>query len=197
MLFPFLTGFFFSLPDYLDLVAIRDMRIRKDGQEHVLDAVVTIRNTSQKTLKFSHCEFDLAMTVDPSHIIPLGKAAVKEILLVHEGSAPSTDTDLLLSLPLGSQQTMRALYDNIILTVPNIISPEIIQKIPLRMQARFASFAIKSAHAWNYGNGLTLDWVVTPEVETRVLAQFLQAISGGTSVSTSAPATPGARSEKK
>lgn len=173
--FFFTTGFIFSILDNIDVVAIPEMQVRQNGDQYILDAVVTLRNSSQKTLKLIQSDFHLAFVGRDAENIELGNVHHNEILLAQEGDAKQTDTDVIFSIPLGSKKDLHALYEKLIAST-ELLLLEPKPKINLHLQARF-DFAIKSLQAWNYGNGIQIDWIVTPEVEQSVLLKFLEAIS--------------------
>ncbi len=174
---PLYMGFFFSVLEEIDIVAIREMNLRDEGEQHTLEALITIRNTSMKTLKLLQSDFELAIVTHDGKYIPLGSTQQDEILLEQAGGEPKSDTDMLLSLPLGSEEEVYELYQHVISTTRFLLL-ELEPTIDLRVKANF-KLAVKTSQAWNYSNGIQIDWVVTPEISRRELIEFLQAISGG------------------
>jgi hypothetical protein len=170
-----LTGFFTGILEEIDIVAIRDLQVRKEGGQNILDAVITIRNTTQKYLKLIDCDFDLAFVLPADEDIRLGQVFREEILLVQGAGSENTDTDLLLSIDLGSDWDVQALYEQLLPTA-NVILTESKPEINLHLKAQF-NLAVRSQQAWHYGNGFRIDWIVTPAVERMVLFKFLQAIA--------------------
>lgn len=189
LLIPFVVGFFVSVLEEIEVPAIRKMAIREEEGTYFLDAIVTIRNTSQKTLKFVDCTFQLAVVSQKLGDIRLGDVSFPEILLDQEGDATNTDTDIMFSIELGSEKDLQTLYHKLTSTSALLVL-DATPQISLHLQARF-HLALKSSQAWHYSNGVEIDWIVTPEVERTVLIEFLQAISGGEFIApTPVPATP-------
>lgn len=189
LFFPFLIGFFVSVLEKIEVPAIRKMTIREEGETHFLDAIVTIRNTSQKTLKLVDCTFQLAVVSQKAGDIPLGEVSFSEILLDQEDDVVNTDTDIVFSIELGSEKDLQTLYHKLT-SMSELLVLDAAPQISLHLQARF-HLALKSSQAWHYSNGVEIDWIVTPEVERTVLIDFLQAISGGEFIApTPVPATP-------
>lgn len=184
-----LTGFLGAILEEINIPAIQDMTLREEQGHQFLDALVTIRNTSQKTLKLVDCDFHLAIVSQQKGDIELGGATVSEVLLEQEGETEKTDTDVLLSIDLGTEREVNNLYQELTSTAEFLVLDEKPQ-LNLHLQAHF-NLALKSSQAWHYSNGITLDWIITPEVERAVLIKFLQAISGGEfAAPTPVPATP-------
>lgn len=179
MFLPFLFGFSPALLDNIDIVAIRDMQLRQEGSEYILDTVIVIRNANKNTLKLEHCMFDLAFAFDNAEDIPLGTAQIEEILLPHseDASEEAIETEVPLAVHLGqdvqrlSQQLMTKKEMAFLLTKST-------PRLNLHLQGRF-DFGIKTTQLWGYQPGITIDWIVTPEIQREVLARVIQAMTAG------------------
>ena len=177
-LFPLLSGFFFDLLEQIDIVAIRDLTVREEQGISMLDAVVTIRNSSGKTVKLQEGEFTFAVLAADGHDIPLGKAEQGEIVLdAGMDAAHPFEADIPMTLKLGASSSAQQLYDDLLSSAQlNLLEPT--SKLPLHFTSHFR-LAIKIGQAWNFSNWIDLDWTVTPEIERTVLIKFLQGISQG------------------
>ncbi len=184
---PFILGFSPLLLDNIDIVAIRDLQLRQERGDYVLDTTIVIRNTTGSTLKLENCTFDLAFAFDNSEDIPLGAAVKDEILLEQQADSAddSTDTDVKLSVNLGPdiqklQQTLMAKKEMALLLTQS--KP----KLNLHLQGKF-DIGIKADRAWGYQEGITIDWIVKPEVQKSVLAKIMHAMISGTTTAATTP----------
>jgi outer membrane protein OmpA-like peptidoglycan-associated protein len=190
--FPFLLGFSPDLLDQLDIVEVRDMQLRQEGHTYFLDTVIVIRNANKNTLKLEHCTFDLALAFDNGEDISLGTAQIEEILLPHPESVSDEPTDIEVPLAVHLGQNIQALSQQ--LSTQKEMALLLTQPRPhlnLRLQGRF-DLGIKAAQLWGYQSGITIDWIVTPEIRREVLAKVIQTMAAGQAI---ASATPSSTSE--
>ena len=175
---PLFVGFFFDIIEQIDIVAIRKLTTRQENGMTQLDAVVAIQNKSGKTIKLQQGEFAFAVLDVNGKDIPLGRAALEEILLNASPSAENiTDSEVSFTIDLGASDRVQRLYDSLISSAQlNLLEPT--STLPLHFSAHFR-LAIQAGQAWNYSNWIDLDWTITPEVERTTLLEFLQAISQG------------------
>ncbi|GAK50394.1 hypothetical protein U14_01625 [Candidatus Moduliflexus flocculans] len=178
ILSPLVVGFFFDILEQIDIIAIRKLTTREENGTTLLDAVVTIRNKSGKTIKLQQGEFAFAVLDVNGQDIPLGRASLEEIVLNAPASAENLDdSEVSFTMNLGTPDRVQRLYDSLISSAQlNLLEPT--STLSLHFSAHFR-LAIQAGQAWNYSNWIDLEWTIAPEVERTTLFGFLQAISQG------------------
>lgn len=191
LLFPFIVGFSPLLIDNIDIVAIRDMQLRHEGKDNVLDTIIVIRNSNENTLKLENCTFDLAFALSDSEDIPLGRALKEEIFLERQVDSMDAYTDTEVRLSVSLDQDIQTLSQTL-MTKKEIVGllAESKPKLNLHLKGRF-DVGIKANRAWGYQPGITIDWIVKPEVQRDILAKVFSTMTPGSKPAAAIPeATP-------
>ena len=174
-LLPLLLGISPAILDQIDLVAIRQLQLRSEGGRQILETTVTIRNTSQQTLKFEQGECDVAFVTNAAEDVKLGQIRQDVILLEQKDRPTLTDTELVFAFELGSNAEVAALFEKVRATTDALLQASPL-KIKLHLQARF-NLAIKADKGCDYLNEVEIDWILAPEIERTVFENFLQTIA--------------------
>ncbi|OQY57253.1 MAG: hypothetical protein B6245_17270 [Desulfobacteraceae bacterium 4572_88] len=158
--------------DEIDIIAIRDMQLRKEGGSYFMDVVCVVRNTGKHILKFQKCKFDLSFAAEKD--IRIGPAAKNEVLIGWEKNSPHTDTDIRFVTQLATD--IKKFHSEI--SSSGEISSLILDPAPklnLHIRGEF-NVGIGMKQGWVYLKGITIDWILPLDVPRDVFVRTYKAI---------------------
>ncbi|PID58516.1 hypothetical protein CSB45_02935 [candidate division KSB3 bacterium] len=169
-----IMGFSFSVINGLDLRSVRDIRVYEEQGYVMLEALVTIRNSSGKTVHIKNARFTLVVMPDEHSSHPLGELPVEEALIPYapEGDAAHDDVVIPILMKLGSNRSaLRALAE----ALQHTLSHNDRQRLSLGLKGAL-DLGIQDRGSWVYEERFTLDWTLSPELETAHLNDVLQSV---------------------
>lgn len=159
--------------DKIEIVSIQDIKLRKAGNDRILDVVVSMKNSNEKDLKMKDCYFEVSLRLENSKDITLGVARHEEVYLESMKTLADTKVNVLLPVNLDIDN----LYKEIVSVKQALIDSE--SRATLRINGNF-KLGIKTKQGWIYQKGLDIDFIYKPEIQEKVLTKILEAIISGT-----------------
>lgn len=158
--------------DEINIIAVRDMQLRKEGRDYFMDVVCVVRNTGKSILKFQKCNFKLSFAAEKDILI--GPASKDEVLIGREENSPHTDTDVRFVTPLGTD--IQKFHAEI--SASEQLSSLILDTAPrfnLHIRGEF-NVGIGMKQGWVYLKGITIDWILALDVPRDVFVKTYKAI---------------------
>jgi len=174
MIFPMLVGFSPDLLDKIRFGNIRDLQLKKEGKNYLIETFLVIQYTGDRALKLDQGVFEVAVILKDGREFPLGTVRPQEITIDPPANADAPPTETLMPMTLNLGTDLQTFLQGI--DIAGLMT-EAEPTLKVHLQGKF-NLGMKATQFWGYQEGLNIDWIVTPAVSHAELLKLAPALTG-------------------
>lgn len=150
--------------DKIEVVAVKSMQLRGEGDNYYMDIVINMRNSNPKTLKLKENNFVIYLGADKEKEIRLGVAKPDEIILESKIDPAEPSIEVRFPVDLGSDKD--EVFKKLAYITNTVGNPGNNVKISINGSCTIGT---KTKKGWFSQSGFEMELTFNPKIQREVL----------------------------